>query len=396
MTGSTSHRQASERFPSILSLADLEPLARKVLPRLVFGYYAGAAETDSAMLANRASFQDWAFRTRVLVGVAQRQQKVELFGRIYNSPVGIAPMGGAALSRYRGEVALARAARTANVPFILSGASTTRLEEVRDEGGAEWFQAYLVPDAGRINALAERVERAGYQVMVVTADLPVGANRENNVRLGYSSPLRLTPRVVLDGLTHPKWLVGTALATLLRSGIPHVENYDADRGYAIVSNTESHSRYRRDGLSWEHVALLRRKWRGRLVLKGVLSAEDTVTAREMGIDAVIVSNHGGRQLDGAVAPLVILPEVVDAARDLPVMLDGGVLRGTDVLKAVALGARMVFIGRPLMYALAVGGEDCVLHALTLMRDEVDRNMAMLGCRDLASVQRHLLVYRGHR
>ena len=384
------HRVADAAFPSILALADLEAPARRKLPRMVYGYYAGSAETESSLRANRAAYEEWGFRTRLLRDVSKRSQKVELFGRTYDSPFGISPMGGACLAAFRGDTGLARAASSANVPFILSGASTGPMEDVHRDGGADWFQAYLVADHDVIAASADRAAAAGYKVLVVTADVPVGANRENNVRTGYSTPLRLNRRVVTDGLTHPRWLIDTLLYTVMHGGVPRIAN-DPTRNYPIISNTESFSRFKRDALTWDHIAWLRQRWKGRLVLKGVLSPADAVMARDAGLDGIIVSNHGGRQLDGSAAPLRALPAIVDAVPGFPVMMDGGARRGSDILKAVALGARLVFIGRPFMYALAVGGEECVYHSLKLLRAEVDRNMAMLGCADLASINRDCLM-----
>ena len=371
----------------MLSLDDFEVAARRHLPRPIFGYVAGAAQDNRSLHDNRAAFDDYAFKTRVLVDVSRRSQQVELFGTAYASPFGIAPMGLSALSAYRGDIVQARAARAAQIPMVLSGSSLIRLEEVVSEAPGTWFQAYLPGDPKRIDALLDRVSAAGVRTLVLTVDIPVAGNRENNVRNGFSTPLKPSLRLAYEGLAHPRWLLGTFARTLLRHGMPHFENSFAERGAPILSSTVLRDFSARDHLDWSHLARIRKRWMGDLVVKGILSPEDAVRARDHGADGVIVSNHAGRQLDGAVAPLRVLPEIVAAVGErLPVMMDSGVRRGSDVLKALALGARFVFVGRPFNHAAAIGGEAGVAHAIGLLRDEIDRDMAMLGvcrCADLA-------------
>lgn len=377
----------------ILCLDDFEAAARRHLPRPVFGYVAGAAERNQSLRDNGAAFGDQAFRTRVLVDVSARHQRIELFGRIWSSPFGVAPMGLAALAAYRGDLALAAAAQAAGVPFVLSGSSLIPLEEVMRAAPDTWFQAYLPGDLARIDALIDRVARAGVRTLVLTVDLPVAGNRENNLRSGFSTPLRPSLRLAWDGLSRPRWLACTFARTLLRHGMPHFENSFAERGAPILSPTVLRDFSARDHLDWRHAEHIRRRWRGTLVLKGLLSGADAALARELGADGIVVSNHGGRQLDGAVAPLRVLPEVVAAAKGLPVMIDGGVRRGSDVLKALALGARLVFVGRPFLYAAAIAGQAGVAHAIGLLHDEVDRNLAMLGLVGCEAVGPAVLVAR---
>ncbi len=233
-------------------------------------------------------------------------------------------------------------------------------------------------DVARITALIERVARAGFETLVLTVDSQVAGNRENNVRSGFSTPMRPSVRLAWDGITRPRWLFGTFLRTLLRHGMPHFENNDATRGPPILSPDVVRDYSDRGELSWSHFELIRRIWPGTLVIKGVLDAEDARIAREAGVQGIIVSNHGGRQLDGAVSPLRVLPQIVAACPDIPIMMDCGVRRGTDVLKALALGAKFVFVARPFGYAAAVGGEDGVRHAIRLLTSEIHRDMAMLG------------------
>ena len=375
----------------MLSLDDFEAVARRRLPRPIFGYVVGAAENNASLRQNRTVFDEHAFVPRVLVNVAARSQQVELFGHTYASPFGIAPMGLNALFSYRGDIVLARAAQAANIPNVLSGTALISMEEVIAAGPATWFQAYLPGDASRIEALVQRTAHAGFQTLVLTVDVPVAGNRENNVRAGFSTPLRPGVRLMLDGLSHPRWLVGTFARTLAMHGMPHFENSFAERGEPILSANATRSFSAREHLDWDHVALVRRLWRGTLVIKGILSAADALKARSCGVDGIIVSNHGGRQLDGAVSPLRVLPAIVAVAGDMPVMIDSGFRRGSDVLKAIALGARMVFVGRPFCYAAAVASQAGVFHAIGILRDEVDRNMALLGVQRCAELSPDFLM-----
>jgi L-lactate dehydrogenase (cytochrome) len=383
----------SRRLRRLLSLEDFEAAARRHLPRPIFGYVCGAAEDNRSLKENRACFDDYALRPRVLVDVSGRTQRAELFGTTWSSPFGIAPMGLSALSAYRGDIVQARAAQQAGIPMILSGSSLIRMEEVIAAAPDAWFQAYLPGRADRIDALLDRVATAGFRTLVVTVDIPVSGNRENNVRAGFSTPLRPSLRLALDGLLRPRWLLGTFARTLLRHGMPHFENSFAERGAPILSATVLRDFSGREHLGWEQLAQVRRRWRGRLVVKGILDPRDARLARDHGADGVIVSNHAGRQLDGAVAPLRALPEIVAAVADLPVMMDSGIRRGTDVLKALALGARFVFVGRPFNYAASIAGEAGVAHAIGLLRDEIDRDMAMLGINSLAELSAQFLVRR---
>jgi L-lactate dehydrogenase (cytochrome) len=316
--------------------------------------------------------------------VAERSQATTLFGRSYAMPAGIAPMGICAMTAYRGDVVLARGAAAENALMIFSGSSLIRLEEViaAVKESPPWFQAYLPGDVARIEALIARVARAGFETLVLTVDVPVASNREHNVRAGFTLPLRPSLRLAWDGVSHPRWLFGTFLRTLARHGMPHFENNFAERGAPVLSAEAVRDYSDRGHLSWEHFALIRRQWKGRLVVKGILHRDDAKIARVAGADGIIVSNHGGRQLDGAAAPLRVLPEIVEACHDLPVMMDSGVRRGTDVLKALALGAKFVFVGRPFNYAAALGGEAGVRRALRILSAEISTDMAMLGITSL--------------
>jgi L-lactate dehydrogenase (cytochrome) len=375
----------------VLSLEDFEAAGRRHLPRCLFGFVSGGVETNASVRANREGFADWSLRPRMLIDASRRSQAITLFDRRYAAPFGIAPMGATVLSCRRGDLVLARAAAAANIPFILSGASLIPLEQVLKANPAAWFQAYIPSDRDHIARLIDRLAGAGYETLVVTADVQVSGNRENNVRNGFSLPLRPTPRLAWDGISHPRWLIGTALKTLVSDGMPHFQNLDATRGLPILSPDAMRDYGKRDALCWEDLAWIRDRWHGRLLVKGVLAAADARLGRKVGLDGVIVSNHGGRQLDGAIASIRALPEVVAEAGDMTVMLDSGVRRGTDVLKALALGAKAVFLGRPFLYSAAVAGETGVRHAVSLLSEEIDRDLALLGCPDLAELGPEFLV-----
>ena len=375
----------------ILCLDDFEAAARRRLPWPIFQYVAGAAETGSSLRANRASFADHAFVPRTLVDVSRRDLGVTLFGKRYDAPFGIAPMGLQGIVAHRGDLVLAQAAGRENIPFVMSGSSLIRLEDVAPANPDAWFQAYLPGDDEAIAALLLRVQAAGFRTLVVTLDTAAAANRENNVRAGFTIPVRPGPRLAWQGLTHPRWLFGTFLRTLVQQGMPHFENSYAHRGAPVLSPNVERDMSDRSHLNWRHLRMIRDQWRGPLVVKGVLDARDARQAAEAGADGVIVSNHGGRQLDGAVALLRVLPRIVAACPGLPVMLDSGVRRGSDVLKALALGAKFVFVGRPFSFAAAVAGEAGVRQGIALLKAEVSRNMALLGVTRVEQLDASYLV-----
>lgn len=377
--------QKNSRLEKILSLDDFEAAARRHLPRPVFAYVSGAVEDNVAFRDNRAAFDELGFVPRVLVDVSKRTTVAAMFGHEYAVPFGVAPMGIAALSAYRGDIVLARAAREANIPMVMSGSSLIRLEEIVEANPAAWFQAYLPGEPARIAALIDRVAQAGFGTLMVTVDVAVLPSRENNVRAGFTLPLRPSLGLAWDGMTHPRWLIGTALRTLVNHGMPHFENSFAERGAPILARDIERDFSKRDHLSWTHLEQIRRQWKGTLVVKGIINGEDARIARESGIDGVVVSNHGGRQLESTVSPLRALPEVVAAAGGMTVMMDGGIRRGTHVLKALALGAQFVFVGRPFNYAASIAGEEGVRHAIALLTTEVHRNMALLGINSLSEL-----------
>lgn len=379
------------RLGHILCLDDFERAARRHLPAPIFAYISGAVERNASLRANTRSFEQYEFITRVLIDMSKRTTATTLLGKRYSAPFGMAPTGISALSAYRGDLVLTQAAARENVPMIMSGSSLIRMEEIAHANPDAWFQAYLPGDEADIVALIQRVQAAGYRTLVITVDASIASNRENNVRAGFSTPMRPSLRLAWEGITHPRWLFGTFLKTIAKHGMPHFENNYARRGAPILSPNVERDFSDRGHLNWDHFLMIRRMWPSQLVIKGILDVRDARLAVENGADGIIVSNHGGRQLDGTVAPLRVLPQIVAACPEVPVMIDSGFRRGTDVLKALCLGAKFVFIGRPFNYAASVAGEAGVRRGVTLLRDEVSRNMAMLGVTSVTDLDASYLV-----
>lgn len=378
----------------VLSLDDFERRAQRLLPRSIFGYVSGGVETDTTLRANRRVFENISFQPRVLRDVSSRSMATTLFGETYKIPFGIAPMGFSALVAFDGDVCLAKAASAAGSFAICSAASLTPLERVASQGGNRWFQAYIPGDEPRIGALLDRITKAGFDHLVVTADTPVAGNRENNARNGFDAPFRVTPQLTWQGITHPRWTLGTLGREILTRGMPHFENMEAVQGPPLFSRDLVRSTIGRDRLNWDSIRFIRKVWKGKLVIKGVLHPQDARMAQELGCDGIIVSNHGGRQLDGTISTLAALPAIRREVPEMTVMFDSGIRRGTDVLKAIMLGADFVFVGRPFLYAAATHGEQGVAHAMRLLAEEVDRDMAFMGITTPREIRDHAPPMQG--
>lgn len=364
----------------LLSIDDFRRAARRRLPRVIYEYVFHGAEDDRTLANNRHAFETLLLRPRGLVGVEERHQAVSLWGKTYPAPFGIAPMGATAVCRRQCDLLIARAAQSRGLPYIISGAACVALETIQAAIGTAWYQGYLPGDTVRLQRMVDRLRKANIDVLVVTCDTAVGANRENNERNGFKIPFRPSWRLFLDGLLHPRWSIEVFLSTLIQEGVPHFPNLMDAPGPAITAIPPGELRSGRALLTWEHIDWLREHWPGKLVIKGVLHPDDAQLAVHHGADGIIISNHGGRQLDGAIATLSALAAIRQAVPgDFVVMLDSGVRRGTDVLKARALGADMVFIGRPALYGASVAGEQGAGRVLDILRTEVDRDLALLGC-----------------
>jgi isopentenyl diphosphate isomerase/L-lactate dehydrogenase-like FMN-dependent dehydrogenase len=375
------------------NIADLREIARRRLPRGVFEFVDRGTEDEVSLRHNRAVFERIRFRPHTLVDVSARSQQITLLGRRHKMPIAIAPNGSAGLTWHQGEIALARAAAAADIPFTLATGSMTAMEKVADQaGGRLWFQLYMWPDRSLSHQLVARAKAAGFEGLVVTVDSPVPPSREYNLHNGFTIPFSLTRRNVADILAHPRWLFGVLARYLMTTGMPRYENYPSIMKNRITSLPMGRSMPLNDTLTWDDLRDLRKRWPHKLMAKGILTAQDAGMAADCGADAVIVSNHGGRVVDGTTAPIEVLPEIVDAVgKRVAVIVDSGFRRGSDIVKALALGANAVFIGRATLYGTAAGGEAGAARAIDLLREEIDRVLALLGCRDVADLNDDFLA-----
>jgi L-lactate dehydrogenase (cytochrome) len=369
---------AQRRMRRVFCLDDFEPAARRHLPASIFAYVHSPSETGHSLQDNRDVFREIRFVPRILRDVSQRSTAKTLFGQEWSAPFGISPMAVSALTAYQGDRVLAESAAAENIPMVMSGSSLTRIEEVLDAAPNSWFQAYLPPTTERIAALVQRAQDAGFRTLVVTVDVAVRGSTEHYERAHFHSPLRPGLRLLWEGLAHPAWSLGTFGRAIVTSGLPHFENSDSERRIPVMARNMVREFSGRAHLAWDAIEKIRTQWKGTLVLKGILHPHDALRARQMHIDGIILSNHGGRQLDGAVSPMRVLPAVRAAVGDLPVMIDSGFRRGTDVIKALALGADFVFVGRPFNYAASVGAHAGVRKAAQLLKKEIDGALGMLG------------------
>lgn len=376
------------------NIFDLREIARKRLPRGLFEFVDRGTEDEVSLKNNRAVFERIRLKTRTLVDVSARNQGVTLFGKQHKMPILIAPTGIAGLLWHEGEIALARAAKEAGIPFTLATGSMTAMEKVAEQaGGTLWFQLYMWPDRSMSHKLVERASAAGFEALVVTVDGVASGNREYNLRNGFTIPFSFTRKNVTDVLMHPGWLINVLAKYVFTTGMPRYENYPSEIKYKVTAKPMGRSQMRNDSLNWDDLRDLRKMWPGRLIVKGILHPQDAVMAADCGADGVVVSNHGGRNLDTAISPIEVLPEVVDAVgKRLTVLVDSGFRRGTDVVKALALGAHAVQIGRSTLYGIAAGGLPGAQRALGILREEIDRVMALIGCRSVAELSPELLHF----
>jgi L-lactate dehydrogenase (cytochrome)/(S)-mandelate dehydrogenase len=369
------------------NVAELRRLARARLPRMVFDFCDGGAEDELTRARNEAGFANWAFLPRPLDGTRERPQETELFGHRLSLPVIVGPTGLSGMLWPKGELAAARAAAGAGTVYTMSHGSTITIEDLaRQAPGPLWFQNFMYRDRGLTRSFAERAQAAGYQALVLTTDNQVLGQRERDLRNGFVIPPRISWRSVLDVARAWRWALRISRAELTFA------NYATEERRDIVALGAHIGQLLDPTLNWRDVDWLRGIWRGPLLLKGVLHPAEARAALEHGVDGVIVSNHGGRQLDGAIASIRALPAVVEAvAGRIPVLLDGGVRRGSDVVKALALGATACLIGRPHLWGLAVAGEDGVAWVLEILRRDIDRVLALGGWDGIVQLDRSVLA-----
>lgn len=384
------------KIESALNLADVREIARRALPRIAFDFIDGGADDEVCLRRNREAFQRYRLLPRYLVDVAKRDQSTELLGRRYASPIGIAPTGLAGLFCPDADRLLARAAGAANIPFLLSSASNGALEDViREAPEHVWFQFYFTTDAA-INAdLVRRARAAGTRVLVISVDVPVNSNRERNKRNGFTRPFRMTPSIVMQGLAHPAWVI----RYLRTGGIPMMRNWQpyAPPGASAAQVADMYGTMTPAPMvKWSYIERVREEWSGPLVVKGLMHPDDAKRAAEIGVDALVISNHGGRQLDAAPASIAALSAIARAVgAQTEVLMDGGVRSGTDLFKALALGARGVLAGRPWVWALAAQGEAGVTRLLAHWQRELRLTMMLAGVTRVADIGPTHLIGQEH-
>jgi L-lactate dehydrogenase (cytochrome) len=384
----------ARRLARAASVADLRAIARRRLPRGVFDYIDGGAEDERTMAANAAAFAAVTFRPRVLRDVGGVDPSTTLLGRPLPLPLVLAPTGFSRIADPAGELAVARAAARAGLPYTLSTLSTRSIEEVAAAGaGPKWFQVYVWRDRGLVKEMIGRAATAGYEALVLTVDTAVLGRRERDVRRGFSLPPTIGLSTLVDGALHPGWTW-----RFLRSDPIRFANVRDDAGVGDGSTAVTLSEYVNTqfdpGLSWRDVEWMRSEWHGPLVIKGVQTVADARLAADAGVEAIALSNHGGRQLDSAPATLDLVAPVADAVGDrLEIICDGGVRRGSDIVKAVALGARACMAGRAYLYGLGAAGERGVDHVLGLLDADVRRTMALVGASSVGDLGRELVDRR---
>jgi L-lactate dehydrogenase (cytochrome)/(S)-mandelate dehydrogenase len=371
-------------YADAINLEDLREIAKKRLPRVIYDFIEGGVDDEDGLGKNEDAFRRRPLMPRYLVDVSKIDQSTTVFGRTYSSPFGIAPTGGIGLYRRGGDIMLAKAARDANIPFIMSGAATASMEEMVEVAPQHgWYQLYAAKNKAISEDMIRRAADLGIPTLVVTVDVPVGSNRERNRRNGFGRPLNLSLAAKLDALCKPHWF-----KDYMRYGRPTLPNWapylepgaDAEKVGAFVTQQV------RATLTWSDIESFRKIWPRTMVLKGIMRPDDAIRAAEAGIDGLMVSNHGARQLDRAPSPLDVLPAIDAAVGDrMTLMLDGGVRRGADAIIALALGAKLVFLGRPTLYGVVAGGEAGAAKAIGILQNEINLIMAQIGCPSLAQL-----------
>lgn len=366
-----------------ITIADLRLLAKRRLPRAVFDYIDGAADDEVTLCANMADFDAIKLKQRILAGVGATRLDTSILGSPAAAPLMIGPTGLANVTWPQADMILAREAAAAGIPLVLSTYSGSTMEEAASVGpGRRWFQLYVFKDREITEGLIQRAQAAGFEALVITVDVPVVGKRRRDLRNGFTVPLTLTPSSILDFALHPGWCLD-----LWRHGVPTTRNL---AGAWAGTNASPHAALVNSQLDptlgWEILPWLRDRWKGPVLIKGVLSLEDAAQAVACGADGIIISNHGGRQLDGVPSSIQALEQIGSRlGAQIPLFLDGGVRRGSDIVKAVALGARAVLIGRPTLYAAAAGGGEGVRRCLQILFEDMHRTLAHIGRSSMSDV-----------
>ncbi|MGB2295666.1 MAG: alpha-hydroxy acid oxidase [Candidatus Puniceispirillum sp.] len=374
----------------IACIDDLQKLAKRRVPKMFYDYADSGSWTESTYRANEADLQAIKFRQRVALDVSKRSTEMTMLGEKVTMPVGLAPTGLTGMQHADGEILAARAAAEYGVPFTLSTMSICSIEDVAEDTNKPfWFQLYVMRDRDFVSRLIERARDANCSALMVTLDLQILGQRHKDVYNGLSAPPKLTVKNMINMATKPRWCLGM-LGTKrrdFRNIVGHVKGVEDMSSLSSWTNSQFDP-----SLSWDDVAAIRKQWGGKLIIKGVLDAEDAKAAVNIGADAIVVSNHGGRQLDGAMSAIAALPAIVDAVGDkTEVWMDSGIRSGQDVLRAIALGAKATLIGRAFLYGLGARGQDGVRETLEIIHKELDVTMGLCGRNDLASIDDSILL-----
>ena len=373
-----------------INIDDMRSLARKRLPKTVFEFIDGGAQDEISLRANRADFERYAFRTRTLTDISTRDISTSILGQRSAAPLILAPTGLAGLLSRRGELSASRAAAQAGVPYCLSTMATTSIEDIaKSSDVTRWFQLYVLRDRGLTKTFIDRAKATGCTALVLTVDTKMQGPRERDMRNGFTVPPKFTLGTMLDFALHFRWLMDVGLGPKIA-----FRNFEGTAAQATdaVTITQFIANQYDLSVNYKDLEWFKNTWGGPVAVKGILTGEDARRACDHGADAIIVSNHGGRQLDGAISAISALPEVVAAVGErAEVILDGGVRRGSDVIKALCLGASSCMIGRAWLYGLAAGGEAGVARSLDILIKEIDLAMALLGRTSLNELSRDILA-----
>ncbi len=384
---------AKRRLRKAASVSDLRRAARRRLPRGVFDYIDGGAEDETTLGRNTSSFQGFEFRPRVLRDVAAVDTTTTLLGRQRPFPLVLSPTGFTRIAHSQGELAVARAAERVGIPYCLSSLSTRSIEEVREVSrGDLWFQVYVWKDRALLAEMLQRASAARYSTIVITVDTAVLGRRERDVRRGFTLPPKIGPGTLVDGALHPGWTLDFLRNPEIK--FANVVGRSVGDGSDPVSLSEFISDQFDPSLDWDDIEWFRSMWDDKIVVKGIQTVEDAVIASKQGVDAAAISNHGGRQLDGAPPPIELVQPIRDAVgSDLELLCDGGVRRGSDIVKALALGADAAMAGRAYLYGLGAAGEAGVDHVLAQLREGMERVMALVGCAAVPDLTDDLVTSR---
>lgn len=375
------------KYQNAINIEDLRKIAQKRLPRFVFSYVDGGSGDERTLARNLDALSQWRFKPRTLIDVSSRDTSGQVLGGPAKMPVIVGPTGLNGLSWRNGDLAMAQAAASMGVPFAASTVCMSLLEDVREQaGGRLMFQAYVFAVRQITDALIGRAQDAGFETLIITSDFPVAGKRERDYRSGMLPKQQFPLSTKLDILMHPRWLARVA------TNRPRFVNVERELGPGKdVNNFVGHGMFD-PSLNWDDLKRFRDRWPGKMLLKGVLRAEDAQRAVGMGLDGIVLSNHGGRQLDSAISGVDALPEVAAAiGGKASIIVDGGIRRGSDIAKAIALGAEAVILGRAPVYGLAAGGREGAIKALEILQEELDTTLALTGCRSIRDLSPDLLV-----